>query len=186
VRGRDMEDFAYILDYLPQGHPQRGFKREGLALALGEDEFKLFELIPKPDAELTVGERVYVGKDIENRLKILHVKRRIGYNDLTNAAQSELPYVIQEIVKQKEEKFIRFYNEAQSITTRFHMLELLPGLGKKSMWTIIDERKKEKFSSFKDIDERVSSIHHPAKLIAQRIETELINSKEKYHIFVAK
>jgi putative nucleotide binding protein len=119
-------------------------------------------------------------------LKILHVKRRIGYNDITNAAQSELPYVIQEIVKQKEEKFIRFYNDAQPITTRFHMLELLPGLGKKSMWKVIDERKKRKFSSFKDIDERVSSIHHPAKLIAQRIETELINSKEKYHIFVAK
>ena len=155
-------------------------------MALGEDEFKLFELIPKSDAVLTVGERVYVGKEIENRLKILHVKRRIGYNDLTNAAQSELPYVIREIVKQKEDKFIRFYNEAQSITTRFHMLELLPGLGKKSMWAIIDERKKRKFSSFKDIDKRVSSIHHSDKLIAQRIETELIDSKEKYHIFVAK
>ena len=140
-----MEDYAYILDYLPQGRLQRGFKREAIAMALGEDEFKLFELIPKSDAVLTVGERVYVGKEIENRLKILHVKRRIGYNDLTNAAQSELPYVIREIVKQKEDKFIRFYNEAQSITTRFHMLELLPGLGKKSMWAIIDERKKRKF-----------------------------------------
>ncbi len=181
-----MEDFAYILDYLPQGHPQRGFKREAVALALGEDEFKLFELIPKSDVALTVGERVYVGKEIENRLKILHVKRRIGFNDLTNAAQSELPYVIQEIVKQKEDKFVRFYNEAQPITTRFHMLELLPGLGKKSMWAIIDERKKRKFSNFKDLDERISSIHHSGKLVALRIETELIDSKEKYHIFVAK
>lgn len=181
-----MEDFAYILDYLPQGHLQRGFKREAITLALGEDEFKLFELIPKSDVALTVGERVYVGKEIDNRLKILHVKRRIGYNDLTNAAQSELPYVIQEIVKQKEDKFVRFYNESQPITTRFHMLELLPGLGKKSMWAIIDERRKRKFSSFKDLDERVSSIHHSEKLIAKRIEAELINSKEKYHIFVAK
>ena len=91
-----------------------------------------------------------------------------------------------QIVKEHEAEFVKFYNEARAITTRFHMLELLPGLGKKSMWTIIDERKKKEFESFADIEERVSSVHHPDKLIAKRIESELAEAEQKYHLFVAK
>lgn len=182
-----MEDYARILDYLPQGHPERSrYRREPLAYGIGEDEFKLFELTPKPDATLTVGERVYIGKDPEKRDKILHVKRRVGYEELTAAAQSELPFVVEEIIREKEERYIRFYNEAQAITTRFHMLELLPGLGKKTMWAILEERKKGPFKSFSDMAKRVPAVHHPEKLIAKRIEIELADPGQKYHIFAAR
>ena len=75
-----MEDYALILDYLPQGLPiDKSFRREALVYALGEDEFKLFELVPKPDAIITIGDKVYIGKESNLRDKILHVKRRIGY-----------------------------------------------------------------------------------------------------------
>ena len=182
-----MEDYAYILDYLPNGRAdKRGFRREPISYALGESEFKLFELTPKSNIALTVGDKVYIGKDVEKRLEILHVKRRVRYDDLTNAAMSELPFVIMQIVKERETEFVKFYNEARAITTRFHMLELLPGLGKKSMWSIIDERKKKEFESFDDIGERISSVHHPDKLIAKRIEAELAEAEQKYHLFVAK
>lgn len=182
-----MEDYAYILDYLPHGRSdKRSFKREPISYALGESELKLFELTPKDNVTLSIGERVYIGKDMGKRDAILHVKRRIRYGDLTNASQNELPFVIQEIVQSREQDFVRFYNEARAITTRFHMLELLPGLGKKSMWTIIEERKIRTFDSFKDIEERVSSVHRPDKLIAKRIESELAEAEQKYHIFVAK
>jgi putative nucleotide binding protein len=182
-----LEDYARILDHLPQGHPERSrFRREPLAYAIGEDEFKLFELIPKDGVALTIGERVYIGKDPALRDKILHVKRRIGYEELTAAGQSELPFVVQQIVKEKEDRFIRFYNEAQAITTRFHMLELLPGLGKKTMWAIMEERKKGPFRDFDELARRVPSIHHPDKLIAKRIEMELAEPTQKYHIFVAR
>src|SRR5256886_10509594 len=138
-----MEDYARILDFLPQGHPdQSKCHREPLAYALGVDEFKLFELVPKESVTLSVGQRVYIGKDIDMRKEVLHVKRRVGYEELTTAAQKELPFVIQETVKEKEAKFVDFFNRAQAITTRFHMLELLPGLGKKTMWAILEERKK--------------------------------------------
>src|SRR3989449_7155389 len=121
-----MEDYARILDFLPQGHPdQSKFHREPLAYALGIDEFKLFELVPKEGVTLSVGQRVYIGKDVEMRKEVLHVKRRVGYEELTTAAQKELPFVIQETVKEKEAKFVDFFNRAQAITTRFHMLELL-------------------------------------------------------------
>lgn len=180
-----MEDYAYILDYLPRGHHAR-FKKEPIACALGEDEFKLFELIPKENVTLTMGDRVYIGKEIEKREVILHVKRRINYKELTNAAQNELPFVILQIVKAKEEKFLKLFNEAQAITTRYHMLELLPGLGKKTMWSILEERKKAPFESFKELGERIATLHNPEKLIAKRIEMELSNPEEKYHLFVAK
>lgn len=182
-----MEDFARILDHLPQGHPDRGkFQREPVAYALGEDEFKLFELGPKESVSLTVGERVYIGRDLEKRTAVAHVRRRVGYEELTNAAQNELPLVVRETVKAQEAKFIRLFNEAQAITTRFHMLELLPGLGKKTMWAILEERKKGPFTSFEDLARRVPTLHHPEKIVSKRIEMEIANPSEKYHLFVAR
>ena len=182
-----MEDYARILDYLPQGLPdEKMFKREPVAYAIGEDQFKLFELVPKPDVPLNVGDKVYIGKDLDLRQEILHVKRRISFNELTNAAQSELPFVIMEIIKAHEARFVQFFNEAQAITTRFHMLELLPGLGKKTMWAIIEERKKGPFTSLEDLSKRVPMAHQLDKLVAKRIEDELANPDEKYRLFVAR
>jgi putative nucleotide binding protein len=114
------------------------------------------------------------------------VKRRVSYEELTSAAHSEMPFVIAEIAKQNEARYVKFFNEAQAITTRFHMLELLPGLGKKTMWAIIEERKKGPFKDFADIAKRVPSFKHPEKVIAKRIEMELADPTQKYHIFVAR
>jgi putative nucleotide binding protein len=182
-----LEDYARILDWLPQGHPdQSKYRREPLSYALGEDEFKLFELVPKEGVPLQVGQRVYIGKEVEQRTEILHVKRRVGFDELTTAAQNETPFVVQTIVKEKEDKFIKFFNTAQAITTRFHMLELLPGLGKKTMWAILDELKKGPFKSFADFEQRVPSVHHPERLVSKRIEMEISDPTQKYRLFVAR
>jgi len=182
-----VEDYARILDYLPQGHPdQTKYRREPLAYALGEDEFKLFELVPKEGAELALGQRVYIGKDLALRAEILHVKRRVGHEELTTAAQKELPFVVAQIVKEKEPRFVGFFNNAQAITTRFHMLELLPGLGKKTMWAILEERKKGPFRSFADLEARVPTVHHPERLVSKRIEMEIADPAQKYRLFVAR
>ncbi len=181
-----MEDYAYVLDYLPDGRPdERKYKHESLVLALGEDELKLFELIPKRDATIMIGDRVYIGKDIDSREKIKHVKRRISWKELTHAAQSEAPYVVDDIIKKKEENFIRFYNEAHPLTKRYHMLELLPGLGSKKMEAVIEERRKGEFKSFDDLTERVPMLHKPRKLVKERILEELKKPDIKYKIWVA-
>jgi len=172
---------------LPQGLPdEKMFHREPVAYAIGEDQFKLFELVPKEGIALNVGDKVYIGKDLDLRQEILHVKRRISFNELTNAAQRELPFVIRGIIKAHEPRFVQFFNEAQAITTRFHMLELLPGLGKKTMWAIIEERKKGPFTSLEDLSKRVPMAHQLDKLVAKRIEDELANPDEKYRLFVAR
>jgi putative nucleotide binding protein len=165
---------------------EKKFKRESVAYAIGDDQFKLFELVPKDNINMAVGDKVYIGKDLDLRQEILHVKRRISFNELTNSAQSELHFVIMQIVKAHEPRFVRFFNEAQAITTRFHMLELLPGLGKKTMWSIIEERKKGPFKELAEITQRVPMAHQVDKLLAKRIEEELSNPDEKYHLFVSR
>ncbi len=182
-----MEDFAYILDYLPQGSPsEMSFKHEPTCYAVGSEEFKLFELVPRPGVVTSPGDRVYIGKEMDRREHIIHVKRRLSYDELTSNSQSELPHTLEHVVLDQEPRFIRFFNEAQPITTRLHTLELLPGLGKKSMWSIIEERKKEKFRDFADLRQRVPAFHSPAKIVARRITEELSNQEQKYRIFVSR
>ncbi len=182
-----LEEYAYVLDYLPQGRPDdRSYRMNPLVIAVGETEFKLLELIPKQNEAITVGEKVYIGKNAEMRKKILSVKRRITYKDLTSSAANELPYTLEDIVNKQEARFVQFFNEAQPINARLHTLELLPGLGNKTMWNILEERKNKPFTSFSDLVERVKTIHNPQKMIVSRIVDELKDRYEKYKLFVAK
>ncbi len=180
------EDYAYVLDFMPYGHPDDKrpiHKREPLAQVVGEKYFTLLEVSIKRDVTPLVMDRVYIGKgerDVVNK-----IKRRLRYEDLTPAAKTELPYVLEHIVKQNEQRFVEFFNKAEPITTKLHQLELLPGIGKKIMWAIIDERKKEPFKSFEDISNRIKGIQHPEKLIVKRIIYELQNPQTKYKLFTA-
>ena len=179
-----MEDYVYVLDYLQKGRGDvPSFKRQPVVYGIGELQFTILELTPRPGAGITIGERVYVGKDADKRLKIEKIKARVNYEDLTPTAHGELPYVIQEIVKADPKRFVRFFNEASAISTRFHTLELLPGLGKKTMMEILDQRKKQPFKDFDDLRERVEVVRSPEKLVAKRIELELTDPEQKYRIF---
>jgi len=179
-----LEDYVYVIDYLPKGRGDvPSFKRKPVVYSVGETQFTFLELIPKPGTTFTIGERIYVGKDAGKRQKIEKIKGRVNYEDLTSTAHGELPYVLQDIVSHLESQFIRFFNEAHAISTRFHTLELLPGLGKKMMHEIIDERRKKPFEGFNDMKERVPFLRSPEKLIAKRIELELTDPSQKYRLF---
>ncbi|MFH1101934.1 MAG: DUF655 domain-containing protein [Methanobacteriota archaeon] len=179
-----MEDYVYVLDYLAKGRGDvPAFKRKPVVYGIGENQFTLLELIPKRDASFTISERIYVGKDPVQRVKIEKIKGRINYEEMTSTAHGELPYVILDIVHHNEERFTKFFNEANAISTRFHTLELLPGLGKKMMLQIVDERKKKPFASFKDMQDRIDFLRAPDKLISKRIELELTDPDQKYRLF---
>lgn len=180
-----MEEYAYVLDIPPQS---RGAKKENTCYAVGDHDFKFFELVIKDGAVIQFQDRVFIGKDSdkEKRTVIDHVKRRIGYSDLSTTAQSELEYAIEAAVKADEERFINFYNSAGPISLRKHMLEELPGLGKKSMMAILDEREKEKFKGFADLIARVPGVKNPEKLIVARILEELSDKEMKRILFVEK
>ena len=184
-----MEEYAIILDYLPLGYVKEGmpsYKRKPVAQAIGKEEFTLLELIPKENVSLDIHQKVYIGSG--KRDEISRVNRRLKYDDLSATARVELPYVIEEIIKAKEDKFVQFFNEACPISTRLHQLELLPGIGKKHMWDIIKVRKEKPFESFDDIKKRVTMLSDPVKLISKRILLELEatgdkKGKRKYVLF---
>ncbi|HTX61268.1 MAG TPA: DUF655 domain-containing protein, partial [Methanobacterium sp.] len=132
-----MEDYAIILDYLPLGYVKEdatSFKKKPVAQAIGIEEFTLLELTPKEKINLDIHEKVYIGAG--KREKIARVNRRLKYDKLTSTAKLELNYVVEEIIKENEAKFVKFFNEAGPISTRLHQIELLPGIGKKHMWDI--------------------------------------------------
>ena len=86
-------------------------------------------------------------------------------------------------MEKEEKKFVDFFNKAQPLTTRMHTLELLPGLGKKHMWEILEQRDEKLFESFEEIKKRIKLIPDPKKIIIKRIFSELMG-EEKYNIFV--
>ncbi|MCK4309947.1 MAG: DUF655 domain-containing protein [Methanomicrobia archaeon] len=175
------ENYAYVLDYLSEGYFNEGMKRSKkspVAQVLGETYFSLLEVVPK--TELQTYERIFIGKG--QRDKINHIKKRLFYDELTSTAKAELPYVIEEIVKNNEQEFVTFFNKARPISIRFHQLELLPGVGKKLMQSILEERRKGEFTSFKGVDERVPSMPDPASMVVKRVLDEL-ECKDRYTIF---
>jgi putative nucleotide binding protein len=178
------EQYAFILDFLPTGYaedPRPIHLKKPIAQALGAEHFVLLELSVKEGARIEIEEKVFVGKGERDQVK--HVERRLTYEELTHGAILELPYILEKTVKDNEQKYVDFYNKAQPLTTRLHTLELLPGIGKKMMWAIIDERKKGPFKNFVDIEARVKGLHHPEKLIAKRIEEEIKDEQIKYRMF---
>jgi putative nucleotide binding protein len=177
------EEVARVLDYLPYGRApeSKGFQKQPLVQGVGEANFVLMEMTPKEGVVPAVGARVYIGTG--ERDVIDHVNRRIEYAELSNNSKIELPFEIQRIVLDNEARFIRFFNNAGPLTTRMHALELLPGIGKKLMWAVLNERKRGPFKDFKDLTERVKGLHNPEKLIAKRVEDELMDEKIKYRVF---
>jgi putative nucleotide binding protein len=180
-----VEAYAYILDYLPNGRStEHGFHREATALAVGVGELKLLEIVPKLSTPLTPGSRIPLLPENAVPPPIDHVRRRVGYDELTAAARTELPIALEKIVVGEAPRFLRFFNESESISPRFHLLELLPGIGKKTMLALVEERRKGPYASFEDIERR-AHLHHPERLLVERIVQELSGAPDKYRLFVA-
>jgi putative nucleotide binding protein len=157
--------------------------REGMIIqAIGEERLTLLELLGTQNMSIEVAERVYIGR--EGRDKVMSVLGRLEYDSISQSAKNELPSIIEKIVIANQKRFIDYINTAQPITPRIHALELIPGIGKTYMMTIIRERDRKKFESFVEIQQRVG-LRDPAKLIAKRIIDE-ITGEARMNLFVKK
>lgn len=174
------DENVIVLDFLPRGHATG--RQEPLAQVIGEKYFSLLEVVVKKEIAIKSGDKIYIGD--AKRDHVEHIKRRITTKDLTSFARSELPFVVEKLVKENEEKFVNFFNNARPITTRLHQLELLPGVGKKHMWDIIKERKKGEFKSFSDIKNRIKLMPDPASSVIKRVMEELEGDNIRYRLFV--
>ena len=176
----DKDEYILVLDFLEHGHS--GGKDDRVAQGIGKDNYTLLEVVMREGERPKGGQELYIGEG--DRDEVQFIKRRIEYDDLTGNAQKELKYVLQELITQKKDEFIEFFNEATPVTPRRHAFELLPGIGNKHMQTLLDEREKEDFEDFDDIEERVPSIPNPLKAINERILNEL-KGETKNKLFVS-
>ncbi len=180
---RKYEEYAYVLDFTPRGKSITVRGREGVIIqAIGEERLTLLELLGVQNANVEIGERLYIGR--EGRDKVASVLGRLEYNDVSQAAKNELPNIVEKIVVVNEKRFVEYMNMSQPITPRIHALELIPGIGKTYMMTIIKERDKKKFENFADLQSRVG-LRDPAKLVAKRIIEEIMG-QARMNLFVRK
>lgn len=175
------EEYAFVLDYLPYGRSSDKSRHLVVPTVqiMGEQFFTLLEAELKVGATVVVEERIYIGRD--RREKVDRIIGRINYDQLTANAKAEVVPLIDGLVKKQEKRFVDFFNDSQPVTPRMHSLELLPGIGKKSMWTIINAREKKPFTSYKDSQDR-TGLTDVQKIIAKRIMEEL-STETKYRVF---
>jgi putative nucleotide binding protein len=172
-----------VLDFSLRGKSITIRGREGIIIqAIGENRLTLLELLGVQNVNFEIGERVYIGK--EGRNKILSVLGKLQYESISQSAKNELPSIVEKIVLANEERFVSYINTAQPITPRIHSLELIPGIGKTYMMSIINDRERGRFTSFSDIQSRIGlkDIH---KLVTKRIVEE-ITKETRMTLFVGK
>ena len=174
------DDYAIVLDYLPNGYPLEG-KMQPIVQAIGAEHFSLLELAPIRGVSFSLKERVYIGP--EKRDKIYYIMGRLGKERLTETAKIQLQEFIAQVVGEHEKRFVDFFNKAQAINTRLHQIELLPGFGKKHTDEVLEARKEKDFESFKDIKTRVGNIPDPKKSIEKRLMEEIIENP-RHQLFV--
>lgn len=178
------EESAIVLDFLPHGYPfdpRPSHRKSPIVQAIGKNHFTLLELVPKKEVFLQPLAEVYIGEG--KRDQIHHIVGKLPMEKLTATAKTELEFVVKDIVHKNEQRFVDFLNTARPLTTRMHQLELLPGVGKKHMWEILEVREKQPFKNFSDIKERVKLMPDPEKAIIKRVLAEL-SGTEKHKVFV--
>ena len=175
----EKEEYAIVLEYLPNGYPLEK-KMMPIAQAVGEKNLTLLELVPRRGIDLDVNEKVYIGEG--KRDKIYYILGRLKEDKLTEAAKNQLQEFISIVVKERGKEFLDFFNKSEAINKRIHQIELLPGLGKKHMREILKQRKEKEFESFEDMKKRVANLPDPETAIEKRIFKEL-TSPQRYNLF---
>ena len=180
---RKYEEYAYVLDFNSKGRALTVRGRDGIIVtAIGEDRLTLLEILGSEDSIFDVGEKIYIGK--EGRTKVQSVLGKLDYEQISSSAKRELDTVVESIVENNEQRFVDYVNNAQPLTPRKHSLELLPGIGKTYLKVIIEQINKQKFTDYKDLEER-AGLKDPVHHISKRIIEE-ITGVTQFRLFVKK
>ena len=174
------EEYAIILDYLPNGYPLER-KMMPLAQAIGENLFSLLELVPRKGVSLEVGEKVYIGEG--KRDKVYYILGRLQPEKVTEQAKNNLQEFLIKAVEERENEFVEFFNKSEAINKRIHKIELVPGFGKKHMREILKEREIKPFENFEDMKKRIQNLPDPKKAVEKRIFQELTED-ERHLLFI--
>ena len=171
---RKYEEYAYVLDYTSKARSKTVRGREGIIVtAVGEERLTLLEILGSENSIFEIGEKIYIGK--EGRTKVQSVLGKLDYENISSTAQNEVTSVVESIVKNNEQRFVDYVNNAQPLTPRKHSLELIPGIGKTYLKLILEQISRNKFSDYQDMEERAGlkdPVHHFTKRFMEEITGE--------------
>ena len=176
----EKEEYAIILEYLPNGYPLEG-KMMPIAQAIGEETLILLELVSRKGTDFETGEKVYIGQG--KRDKVYYILGRLEKEKLTETAKNQIQEIIEKKVAANEPDYIQFFNKSEAINKKIHQIELLPGFGRRHMQDLLKEREVSPFLSFEDMKKRIPNLPDPKKAIERRIFKEL-TSEERYNLFI--
>lgn len=174
------EEFAIVLEFLPNGYPL-GKRMIPIVQAIGKNNLVLLELVPRRGVDLEIGKEVYIGEG--KRDEIYYILGRLRREKLTESAKNQLEEFINQVVKEREGNFVKFFNNSEAINKRIHQIELLPGMGKKHMGEILEKRREKEFESFEEMKKRIPNLPDPEKAVVKRILQELANI-ERHNLFI--
>ena len=102
-------------------HPES----DAAIVVVTEPALHVIRLRPKPGAAMQiVGARIYMGIDHSQREVVQDVLGFARIRDLSNAANQEMPIVIQQIIEDSPEVFIQqFFNRAGNLSLKMHAFE---------------------------------------------------------------
>lgn len=168
---KNYEDTVRVLDFRTRQRSSTIHGRKGIILTtMGETKFTLLEVIGVEGATFEIGERIDVSR--ETRSKIDSVLGKLTYSRIPSNAKDEILGIVTDIVNNSEERFVKYINRAEPLTPRTHALEIIPGIGKQLLKTIVKERTSTPFVSYDDITER-TGFKNPASRIVERIHDEI-------------
>ncbi|MHA2364884.1 MAG: DUF655 domain-containing protein [Candidatus Hodarchaeales archaeon] len=164
-------------DFLPSHHHQEPYdKQYPFLIVIGKKHYSILKLFLKQHVSFAVSDQI----DLDKNKYLFLLIQRLSADKWTKELRKRIERHLKEIVSLNEREFVDFFNNAKPITSKLHQLKLLPGVGPKRMWSIIDDRKISIFSSYSDIEERTGL--DPITLIVSRILEEL-ETDQKYRLF---
>lgn len=137
------------------------------AHAIGTQRFKIFKLELSEDSNLKIRDKIFLDDD-----QIKKIITTMSYHDLSNAEKAEIETAVRSIINSNQSRFLEFFNKQNKDGSQLH---LLGDISRKSSLKILDKKEKDgDFTSFKDIEKRISQIKDVEDLITERVLYEII------------
>lgn len=105
----------------------------------------------------------------------------LKYEELTDIAKGNLLEAVKMIIRSDEQIYVEFFNIADAVNIRLHVLELFKGVGKKTLSNLLEKRKQKPFESFEEV-KKILKVD-PVEILAEKIVEE-IKGEAKYYVFL--
>ncbi len=175
---------VYLLDILQHGGVDKaGHSWNPISQVIEVPSFNLYEVYLNKSKiqQLKLQQKIQVTGREDSPLG--RPNKRLKYEQLTHASMQTLGLVLEQYVLENEARFIKFVNNVGPITIKRHYLEVLPGVGKKLMNEILENRHRKPFESFEELNSRISGFK-PKEVFVKRIIEELEDQEMKHYLFV--